>query len=58
METNVYIKSVEMSPNPVETGRAFLIAVDIQPVLFVLDTGDTTAMATADVSEPPRPRVV
>lgn len=50
MEANVYIKSVEMSPNPVETGRAFLIAVDIQPVIFVLDTGDTTAMATADDS--------
>lgn len=50
MEANVYIKSVEMSPNPVETGRAFLLAVDIRPVIFVLDAGDTTALATADDS--------
>lgn len=50
MEANVYIKSVEMSPNPVETGRAFLIAVDIQPVLFVLDAGDGSALASSDGS--------
>lgn len=48
MAANVYIESVTLTPNPVETGKTVLISVDVQNVKYVLDTGTGKALGTGN----------
>ena len=48
MAANVYVESVTLSPNPVETRKTLLISVDVQNVKYVLDTGTGKALDTGN----------
>ena len=48
MAANVYIESVTLSPNPVETRKTFLISVDVRNVKYVLGTGTGKALDTGN----------
>ena len=48
MAANVYIESVTLSPNPVETRKTFLITVDVRNVKYVLGTGTGKALDTGN----------
>ena len=46
MAANVYIESVTLNPNPVETRKTFLISVDVRNVKYALGTGTGKALDT------------
>ena len=48
MAANVYIESVTLSPNPVETRKTFLISVDVRNGKYVLGTGTGKALDTGN----------
>lgn len=48
MAANVYVESVTLSPNPVETRKTLLISVDVQNVKYVLRTGTGKALDTGN----------
>ena len=48
MAANVYIESVTLNPNPVETRKTFLISVDVRNVKYALGTGTGTALDTGN----------
>lgn len=48
MATNVYVESVTLSPNPVETRKTLLISVDVQNVKYILGTGTGKALDTGN----------
>lgn len=49
-DANIYIAGASISPNIVQTGAKFLIAVDVRNVQYVLDSGNSSALATSDGS--------
>lgn len=49
-DANIYIAGASISPNIVQTGVKFLIAVDVRNVQYVLDSGNGSALATSDGS--------
>lgn len=49
-DANIYIASASISPNIVQTGAKFLIAVDVRNVQYVLESGNGSALATSDGS--------
>ena len=49
-DANIYIAGASISPNIVQTGAKFLIAVDVRNVQYVLGTSDGAALATSDGS--------
>ena len=49
-DANIYIAGASISPNRVQTGAKFLIAVDARNVQYVLDSGNGSALATSDGS--------
>lgn len=49
-DANIYIAGASISPNIVQTGAKFLIAVDTRNVQYVLDSGNGSALATSDGS--------
>ena len=49
-DANIYIAGASISPNIVQTGAKFLIAVDVRNVQYVFDSGNGSALATSDGS--------
>jgi hypothetical protein len=49
-DANIYIAGASISPNIVQTGAKFLIAVDARNVQYVLNSGNGLALATSDGS--------
>ena len=49
-DANIYIAGASISPNIVQTGAKFLIAVDVRNVQYVLDSGNGSSLATSDGS--------
>lgn len=49
-DANIYIAGASISPNIVQTGAKFLIAVDTRNVQYVLNSGNGSALATSDGS--------
>ena len=49
-EANIVILGATLNPNPVQAGKTFILSVDIQPIKYVLDTGDGSALASSDGS--------
>ena len=49
-DANIYIAGASISPNIVQTGAKFLIAVDVRNVQYVLDSGNGSALTTSDGS--------
>ena len=49
-DANIYIAGASISPNIVQTGAKFLIAVDVRNVQYVLDSGNGSALAASEGS--------
>ena len=49
-DANIYIAGASISPNIVQTGAKFLIAVDVRNVEYVVGTSHGSALATSDGS--------
>lgn len=45
---NIVITGATLTPNPVTTGKNFIISVEVLDKVYVLDTGDGTALADSD----------
>lgn len=45
---DIVIMNASLSPNPVQTGKPYIISVDIRDKIYVLDTGDGKALADSD----------
>lgn len=44
-DADIVITGAAMMPNPVEAGRPFLVSVEVLDKVYVLDTGDGSALA-------------
>lgn len=47
-DANIVIISVTITPNPVEAGKRFAISAEVLDKVYVLDTGDGSALADDD----------